>query len=91
MSCFSCNGKGAGQNVYVTFTEGDEIPMDRVKIVESWYDEIKDYDYDTNKCDSMCGHYTQAGFKVFVLNRILGKSFSSSCVRFTLADLLTNT
>ncbi len=33
--------------------------MEDVTPVQNWYDEIKDYDYDTGKCSKMCGHYTQ--------------------------------
>ena len=27
--------------------------------VKSWADEVKDYDYENNKCSKVCGHYTQ--------------------------------
>lgn len=29
------------------------------QVVNMWGDEIKDYDYDTNRCTAVCGHYTQ--------------------------------
>ena len=31
------------------------------KVVQSWYDEVKWYNYDTNSCQNgkICGHYTQ--------------------------------
>ncbi|XP_048747933.2 glioma pathogenesis-related protein 1-like [Ostrea edulis] len=27
--------------------------------VEMWYNEVKDYDFETNTCSAECGHYTQ--------------------------------
>ena len=27
--------------------------------VQKWYEEIKYYEYEQNKCSDMCGHYTQ--------------------------------
>ncbi|BFZ19714.1 hypothetical protein BsWGS_22753 [Bradybaena similaris] len=35
--------------------------FDPASVVQVWYDEVKDYDYATNKCKTgaMCGHYTQ--------------------------------
>ncbi len=29
------------------------------QVVDDWASEARDYDYDTNKCRSVCGHYTQ--------------------------------
>jgi pathogenesis-related protein 1 len=29
------------------------------KVVEAWASESRDYDYATNKCRKVCGHYTQ--------------------------------
>jgi len=29
------------------------------EVVSSWADESRDYDYASNRCRSMCGHYTQ--------------------------------
>ncbi|MCB1190121.1 MAG: hypothetical protein H7A23_11055 [Leptospiraceae bacterium] len=28
-------------------------------VVDDWYNEIKDYDYASNSCSGVCGHYTQ--------------------------------
>ncbi len=28
-------------------------------LVQNWYDEVKDYDYNTGACSNVCGHYTQ--------------------------------
>ena len=29
------------------------------QFVQNWYDEVEDYNYDSNTCDNVCGHYTQ--------------------------------
>ena len=29
------------------------------QVVKAWADEVRDYDYKSNKCRGMCGHYTQ--------------------------------
>ena len=36
-------------------------PADYVKFVNLWYDEVKDYTFETNSCkdNAVCGHYTQ--------------------------------
>ena len=46
-----------GQNIYVI--PGDTIDMSSV--VQMWYNETKDYKYDTLNCtkEKQCGHYTQ--------------------------------
>lgn len=33
------------------------------RAVESWMEERADYDYDTNTCSGVCGHYTQVVWK----------------------------
>ena len=29
------------------------------QVVKAWADEVRDYDYKSNKCRGVCGHYTQ--------------------------------
>ena len=43
-----------GQNLYVSTGS-----LDISDAVFQWHDEIKDYDFDKNKCSAVCGHYTQ--------------------------------
>ena len=48
-----------GENLYVTSAlEPDEV-VDAA--IQAWHDEIYDYDYESNTCESgrVCGHYTQ--------------------------------
>lgn len=46
-----------GENLYITTSPDNDYEA----AVQSWYDEVKDYDYDTGKCTpgEVCGHYTQ--------------------------------
>lgn len=30
-----------------------------ISAIKSWADEVTDYDYSSNKCTQVCGHYTQ--------------------------------
>lgn len=46
--------KQLGQNLYVATHE-----LDIDDAVFQWHDEIKDYDFDSNACSAVCGHYTQ--------------------------------
>jgi|UPI00037F52AC hypothetical protein len=39
------------------------MEMDPDSVVGMWYDEIQDYDYNTNRCRGVCGHYTQVVWK----------------------------
>ncbi len=48
-----------GENL--AWSGGGELEPDDV--VGMWYREIKDYDYKTNTCSGMCGHYTQVIWK----------------------------
>ena len=43
-----------GENLFVSTYSADGPDA-----VYSWAEEAADYDYDTNQCRSMCGHYTQ--------------------------------
>ena len=43
-----------GENLYVSSSQSEGT-----RAVESWASEAADFDYDTNQCRDMCGHYTQ--------------------------------
>ena len=46
-----------GENLYASVGSA----ADYVGSVQSWYDEVADFDYNSNSCDpsKVCGHYTQ--------------------------------
>jgi uncharacterized protein YkwD len=44
-----------GENLFAV--EGASVSPEDV--VEAWATESRDYDYKTNKCSKVCGHYTQ--------------------------------
>jgi len=44
-----------GENIYAS--GGQAAAGD--KIVRSWVSEAQDYDYESNACSNVCGHYTQ--------------------------------
>ena len=50
---------GLGENLFMG-TTGYYGPA---KVVNSWGDEIEDYNYDKNSCSGVCGHYTQVVWK----------------------------
>lgn len=35
------------------------IPASPARVVDAWASESQDYDYHSNKCRKLCGHYTQ--------------------------------
>jgi uncharacterized protein YkwD len=35
------------------------LPASPAKVVDAWASESQDYDYHSNKCRKLCGHYTQ--------------------------------
>ena len=43
-----------GENLYISSGTADYTSA-----IQSWYDEVADYDYNTASCTSVCGHYTQ--------------------------------
>ncbi|VDD76757.1 unnamed protein product [Mesocestoides corti] len=47
--------KGIGQNLAI-MTIGSP---DWLRMAQGWYNEIKDYDYASDRCRGVCGHYTQ--------------------------------
>jgi hypothetical protein len=56
-----CNGDGLGQNMYLTSGYQSYPTLDVEGAIQGWYDEKKDYNYNTGGCTwgKMCGHYTQ--------------------------------
>ncbi len=54
--------KGLGENLFMG-TTGFYGPAD---VVNSWGNEIKDYNYDNNSCSGVCGHYTQVVWKTSI-------------------------
>ena len=51
---FQHSGGAYGENIYAT--SGTALPKD---VVTSWAGEASSYDYATNSCSNVCGHYTQ--------------------------------
>lgn len=51
---FEHSGGAYGENLYAS--TGDSKPAD---VVNSWVSEVADYDYASNGCSGVCGHYTQ--------------------------------
>ena len=53
-----------GENLYVTSALNPESVVDAA--IQAWYNEISDYDYDSNTCapGKVCGHYTQVRYGV---------------------------
>lgn len=44
-----------GENLAIT----TEPNINYTNLVRGWYDENEDYTYETNRCNAVCGHYTQ--------------------------------
>ena len=34
--------------------------------MQMWFDEVKDYNYDTQECNGVCGHYTAVSIAVVI-------------------------
>ncbi|XP_077770029.1 glioma pathogenesis-related protein 1 isoform X3 [Canis aureus] len=63
---FEHNGQLHSKTLHPNFTSvGENIWTGSVSIfsvssaITSWYDEVHDYDFQTQKCNKVCGHYTQ--------------------------------
>jgi pathogenesis-related protein 1 len=52
---FMHSGNAYGENIYA----GAGMDATPQQVVDSWAGEAKDYDYATNSCSDVCGHYTQ--------------------------------
>ena len=46
-------------------------PPDPVGPTNAWYNEVQYYDYETNGCSDVCGHYTQVNKGMFI-NTLVG-------------------
>ncbi len=44
-----------GENLAITTAD----PGNYTGLVNTWFDEIQDFDYAANACGAVCGHYTQ--------------------------------
>ena len=66
---FYHSGNGYGENIYkatpIMWSDGRrELQQKTPKhVTDSWGNEIKDYDYTSNSCSGVCGHYTQVVWK----------------------------
>ena len=50
---------GEWTQIYGENGAGSFGPPDAQNIVDRWASELANYDYDTNTCTGVCGHYTQ--------------------------------
>ena len=55
-------GEWVGENLY-GFSSSDSIMYACGDMSKSWYDEIKDYNFDTGKSAGLIGHFTQIIWK----------------------------
>ncbi len=46
-----------GENLFMI--SGDQASATPSRVVSDWAAEVRSYDYSTNSCRSVCGHYTQ--------------------------------
>ena len=53
----NCQGQRMGQNLGMAWNSAGTD--DVVGHVRRWAAEVKDYDFDSNGCSGVCGHYTQ--------------------------------
>ena len=51
---FEHSDGNVGENIYAS-----TAPSEGAAAVMSWASEVSDYDYDSNTCTRVCGHYTQ--------------------------------
>ena len=54
-----------GENLAVTTSS----PANYTDLVKQWNDEVQFYDYATNNCSHVCGHYTQVCGYVFWVSK----------------------
>ena len=61
MNFFSCDGNVVGQNAFMITGVTVDTPLSVSGVVNSWYNEIRWFNYQTNECEAgkVCGHYTQ--------------------------------
>ena len=51
-----------GQNLYITSAQSIVVSP----AIQAWYDEKRDYNFDTRACSAVCGHYTQVSPATFM-------------------------
>ena len=61
-----------GENIYA----GTGTVSNYLSVVQKWYDEVENYHYSTNTCDSgkVCGHYTQVSSPMYTHVRSVEES-----------------
>jgi hypothetical protein len=65
-------GVYVGENIFASTWSGHAIPA---TVVDAWFSEYPEYDYDSNSCTGVCGHYTQIVWR----NSTLVGCGSSAC------------
>ncbi len=50
-----------GENIAITTASGNYT-----NLVRNWYDEVQNYNYATNQCNGVCGHYTQVSKYIYI-------------------------
>ena len=55
--------KSYGENLYGSSVWGMGLNTTPQAVVDAWWSEIVDYDYASNSCTKVCGHYTQVMWK----------------------------
>lgn len=60
---FSHSAAGYGQNLYASAGSGYPTPQ---AVVGSWVGEAANYDYASNACSGVCGHYTQVVWRTSI-------------------------
>ncbi|MFH1529706.1 MAG: CAP domain-containing protein [Pseudomonadota bacterium] len=55
--------KGYGENLYGASAWGMRLNTTPQEVVAAWWSEVSDYDYASNSCTGVCGHYTQLMWK----------------------------
>lgn len=75
---FKHDSSSYGENLYVAFSSADNVDniAKLVSGVNSWYMEHTDYVYDGNKCNKVCGHYTQ---NVWANTKKVGCAYAANC------------
>jgi len=54
---------GYGENLYGASAWGMQLATTPQQVVDAWWSEVADYDYASNTCTDVCGHYTQLMWK----------------------------
>ena len=54
---------------------------DFIQDINSWYNEVTDYNFNTNSCNGVCGHYTQ-------VNSVVDFNWNKERIKMSLVELL---